>query len=58
MNKPTYYLWKTDFQTQAAFESAKELYSELGFRVVTFQDGQNDNDIHEGLKAIIKNHME
>ncbi len=58
MNKPTYYLLKTDFKTQADFESEKELYSRLGFRVVTFQDGQSDNDIHEGLKAIIKNHIE
>ena len=29
---------------------------DLGFRVVTYLDGQNDKNIHDGLKAVIKNH--
>ena len=57
MSRPTYYLWKNDFPTREDFEAAKKLYCELGFRVVTYQDGQNQKDIHEGLKAIIKNHI-
>lgn len=56
MNKPTYYLWKNDFLTPEDFETAKEKYRRLGFRVVTYQDGHNEKDIHEGLKALIKNH--
>lgn len=56
MNKPTYYLWKNDFSTQEDFETAKEKYRKLGFRVVTYLDGQNDKNIHDGLKAVIKNH--
>lgn len=57
MKKPTYYLWKCDFSTQEDLESAKEIYSKSGFRVVTYQDGQKQKDIHEGLKAVIKNHI-
>jgi len=33
------------------------MYIKLGFRVVTFQDGQADADIHEGLKSLIRNHI-
>ena len=38
------------------YETAKNRYKELGFRVVTYLDGQNDKNIHDGLKAVIKNH--
>lgn len=58
MNRPTYYLWKTKDTTQEEYEAAKALYSKLGFRVVTFQEGDGQKDIHEGLKAMIKNHMD
>ena len=56
MSKPTYYLWKTDFSSEKEYETAKDKYRELGFRVVTYLDGQNDKNIHDGLKAVIKNH--
>lgn len=56
MNKPTYYLWKNDFSSQEEFETLKEKYRQLGFRVVTFLDGPEDKNIHDGLKAVIKNH--
>ena len=56
MSKPTYYLWKNVFQTQQEFEDIKAKYRDLGFRVVTFQDGSSDKDINEGLKAVISNH--
>lgn len=57
MNKPTYYLWKNDFSSQEEYEKAKEKYRNLGFRVVSYLDGQNDKNIHDGLKAVIKNHI-
>ncbi len=57
MSKPTYYLWKNDFSSQEEFETTKETYRKLGFRVVTFLEGQEEKDIHEGLKAVIKNHV-
>ena len=57
LGKPTYYLWKNDFPTEEAFEQTKEKYRKLGFRVVTYLDGRSENNIHDGLKAIIKNHL-
>ena len=56
MSKPTYYLWRNEFQTQQEFEEIKTKYRELGFRVVTFLDGSPDKDINEGIKAVIRNH--
>ena len=58
MSKPTYYLWKNDFSTQEEFEAAKVKFRELGFRVVTYLDGPSDKNIHDGLKAVIKNHYD
>jgi len=57
LRKPTYYLWKSSSQTQEEYERQKKMYIKLGFRVVTFQDGQADADIHEGLKSLIRNHI-
>lgn len=58
MSKPTYYLWRNEFQTQQEFEKIKTKYRELGFRVVTFLDGSSDKDINEGIKAVIGNHYD
>ncbi|WP_418462581.1 hypothetical protein [Frisingicoccus sp.] len=57
MRKPTYYLWRNDFSTQEEFEEVKEKYRNFGFRVVSYFDGRDKNSIHDGLKAIIKNHL-
>ncbi|WP_418745878.1 hypothetical protein [Frisingicoccus sp.] len=57
MRKPTYYLWRNDFSTQEDYEAAKEYFTGIGFRVVSYFDGRNKNGIHDGLKAIIKNHL-
>ncbi|MGL6201381.1 MAG: hypothetical protein ACRC3H_20865 [Lachnospiraceae bacterium] len=57
MEKPTYYLWKSSSQTLEEYESQKDMYTKLGFRVVTFQDGQADTDINDGLKSLIRNHI-
>ncbi|GFI42723.1 MAG: hypothetical protein HFG82_10740 [Dorea sp.] len=57
MKKPTYYLWKTDFHTEKEFNQTKEKYTNLGFRVVTYLDGNNQTDIHSGIKALIQNHL-
>lgn len=57
MNKPTYYLWKTDFPTEAEFHQAKKKYTDFGFRVVTYLDGNNQKDIHSGIKSLIQNHL-
>ena len=52
MRKPTYYLWRNDFSSQEEFEAERRKYVGIGFRVVTFQDGNPDTDIHEGIKAL------
>ena len=54
MRKPTYYLWRNDFSSQEEFEAERRKYVGIGFRVVTFQDGNPDTDIHEGIKALVK----
>lgn len=58
IRKPTYYLWRKDFPTQEAFQEAKERFAGIGFRVVTFLEGQEDVDIHTGLQALIRNHWQ
>ena len=57
MQKPTYYLWRTCYSSSKDFEADKEKYTKTGFRVVTFTDGQPDKNIHTGLKALIRNHI-
>lgn len=56
MTKPTYYLWKSDFPNDDALSKEKKKYTDFGFRVVVYQDGQNRKNINDGLKALIKNH--
>lgn len=58
MKKPNYYLWRSDFSTQEEYEAEKERFSKIGFRVVTYLDGKPDQDIHTGIKALVKNHWE
>ena len=57
LRKPTYYIWRDNYSTQEEYEIAKERYTKMGFRVVTFKDGRNDYDIQEGIRAVIKNHI-
>lgn len=57
ISKPTYYLWKTADMSQEELEEQKKYWMSLGFRIVTFLDGNSNKDIHEGLKAVIKNHL-
>lgn len=56
MAKPTYYLWRNDFSTQEEFEVVKECFTRIGFRVVTYLDGPQEKDIHNGIKTLIQNH--
>ena len=56
MRKPTYYLWRTDFSSQEEFEAERKKYTDIGFRVVTFLDGDSNTNIHDGIKALVKNH--
>lgn len=57
MAKPTYYLWKSDFETEEALSQEKMKYTAMGFRVVIYQDGISKTNIHNGLKELIKNHF-
>lgn len=58
LHKPTYYLWRTNYVSQEEFESDREKYVKNNFRVVTFLDGEPDRNIHDGIKTLIKNHIE
>ena len=56
LRKPTYYLWRSNFSSQEEFEAERKKYTDSGFRVVTFLDGNSDADIHNGIKAMVRNH--
>jgi hypothetical protein len=56
LRKPTYYLWRSDFSSQEEFEAERKKYTDSGFRVVTFLDGNPNTNIHDGIKALVKNH--
>ena len=58
MHKPPYYLWRSDFSSQEEFEAEHQKYAKTGFRVVTFLDGSSDADIHDGIRALIRNHLD
>ena len=58
LRKPTYYLWRNDFSSQEEFEAERRKYADIGFRVVTFLDGNSDADIHNGIKAMVRNHWD
>ena len=45
-------------KTPQEFEDIKTKYRNLGFRVVTFLDSNQDKDINDGIKAVIKNHYD
>lgn len=55
INKPTYYLWINDFPTLKDYENEKEILKELGFRVVTFQNGKDE--ITKVIKLLITNYL-
>lgn len=57
LQKPTYYLWRTDYTSLEDFEADREKYIKTGFRVVTFTDGQPHKNIDNGIKAVIRNHI-
>ncbi len=57
MNKTTKYLCRTDYTSADDFAADKEKYRKIAFRVVTFADGQPAKTIHNGLKALIRNHI-
>lgn len=56
LSKPTYYLWKAEFDSQQKFENVKTSLIDSGFRVVVYIDGKIDNDINTAMKCLIKNH--
>ena len=58
LRKPTYYLWRTDFSSQEEFEAERKKYADIGFRVVTFLDGDSNVNIHDEIKALVKNHWD
>ena len=51
-------LWRNDFSSQEEFEAERKKYANIGFRVVTFLDGNSNTNIHDGIKALIKNHWD
>lgn len=57
MQKPTCYLWKNNYASQAEYEKAKESCRQMGFRAVTFVNGPKDSPACDALKALIKNHL-
>ena len=58
LRKPTYYLWRNDFSSQEEFEAERRNYADIGCRGVTFLDGDSNTNIHDGIKALVKNHWD
>ncbi len=56
MNKPTHYLWRSDFSSEQEWEAERSRYTAAGFRTVTFLDGPPDRELLAGMKALIRNH--
>ncbi|MCD8324505.1 MAG: hypothetical protein LUC32_06105 [Clostridiales bacterium] len=54
-SKPTYYLLRSDFNSDEDFNAERDKYIKMGFRVVSLREGAN-NDINAGIKALVKNH--
>ena len=42
--------------TKEEFEAERKKYTDSGFRVVIFLDGNSDADIHNGIKTMVRNH--
>lgn len=57
VEKPTYYLWKQNYNTEEELQETKDKYIKNGFRVVIYRDGLTEKNIQEGIKALIKNHI-
>lgn len=55
--KPTYYLWKNGNSPEDTIEKQKEQLLKYGFRVTILNDGSINKDINNGMKALIRNHM-
>lgn len=57
LKKIPYYLWRSSFSSQEAYEQAKRRLSDMGFRVIAFIDGPDSRPIQEGIRAVIRNHL-
>lgn len=57
MKKKSRYLWRNAFPTQEEYEKEKSRFSQMGFRIVTFIQGETGLNPHEGMKALLKNHI-
>lgn len=57
MGKKSHYLWRDAFPTQEEYEKEKSCFSHAGFRVVTFMQSETNLNIHEGMNALVKNHI-
>lgn len=55
--KPTYYLWKNDNSSEDMIEKQKEQLLKYGFRVTILNNGSTSQDINNGMKALINNHI-
>ena len=56
LRKPACYLKSRDFSSQEALEATRQDYLNKGFRVVVFLEKNQETDIHQGLKALIRHH--
>lgn len=58
LSKPTYYLWAANYQSYDDYVRDKNMYIQFGFRVVTYNDTTAKDNIHDGLKTLIKYHFQ
>lgn len=58
MQKPVYYLWKSQEMPEEDFKNKQKYYEDLGYLVISFLDGKPKQEIHGSLQQVIKNHYE
>lgn len=57
MQKPTCYLFRNEYATEEDFVFARDLYQDLGFRVVTYVEGNDPGKILDAFETILGNHI-
>ena len=56
-NRFTRYLWRQEFASEEEYESAKQYFRGLGYRVVTFSFAPGGGDMTVFFRQFIKNHI-
>lgn len=57
MQKTTHYLWRSDFSTESEYENTKTDLTQKGFRVATFSERPDNQQISPAFQMLLQNHF-